>query len=209
MTQDSHCSVFSFSSCLGLIFGALVSFFLSKELYSQSRQQLIAFPTSAGVVDNSATYPPSFSYDVDEHDTLSSADKCADNMSKASEVELLPIGGQAICNKIGSRKPFSVERSPSSSYQTTRNHSVVSERTSSSQNNHITRDIESDHDIETVEGGHVPARARYPMSNSHTINNNPAPRPSDWPTKIAQYNPFYNKDKYERIAESDTVYNTT
>ena len=159
-------------------------------------------------MDDSATYPPSFSYDVDEHDTPSSADKCADSMSKASEVELLPIGGQAICNKIGSRKPFSAERPPSSPYQTIRNHSAVSVRTSS-QGSHTTRSLESVHDIETVEGGHAAARARYPISNTHTISNNLAPGPSDWPTKIAQYNPFYNKDKYVRIAESDSVYNTT
>lgn len=164
---------------------------------------MILFPTAAGDVD----HPPSFSYDVDEHDILASADKGAEKISKASEVELLPNGGQSISNKIGSRKPFSVERSPPSPYQITRNHSGLFEQGFVSQSSHSKRSTESSHDIETIEGGHAAARARHPVP--HTVTNDQAPGPSDWSTKIAQYNPFYNKDKYARIAESDSVYNTT
>ena len=195
----------AFHLFVGLLFGALASFFLSKELHYQSRQPLIVFPTSTGSMkqsDYTTVYPPDFSYDVDEgngtspvsHDKYSERGFLVNGDSKGNS------GAVAICNKIGSRKPFSVEEcahSPVSSCeisQSPRGAGMYSRGGSESLGTLSERSATFDRDNSAY--SQVATKQDTNSSSSSAVLFR-----SGWSSDINQYNPFLSKDKYQRVPE--------
>lgn len=181
---------------VGLFFGALASFFLSKELHSQNRHPLIMFPASSGgpkqQSDYTTLYPPSFSYDVDDRGNV---DKYSEKQGSSGETESNHLCELAICNKIDSRKPFSEgessplssELTPNLSFHSLRNAVYYSKDVPEAAAHHHTKkgDLE-------MTGGRAAGR------NSHSLQTETG---TDWSSRITQYNPFYRTDKYERVPE--------
>jgi hypothetical protein len=193
-------------SLAGLLFGALASFFLSKELHYQSRQPLIVFPTSTGSMkqsDYTTVYPPDFSYDVDEGNGTSpvSNDKYSERGYLVNGDSKGSSGGSvAICNKIDSRKPFSVEEcasSPVSSCdisQSPRGAGMYSRGGSESLGTLSERSTVFDRD----NSAHSQIGKKQDTNSSST---SAGLSRSGWSSDINQYNPFLSKDKYQRVPE--------
>ena len=201
------------SGSLGLLVGAVASFFLSKELHFESRQPLLVFPSSTGIKPQEAyttVYPRSpndFSYDVDGQN-----DECivgGDNQASSRLHDDRNMGSSAsngfsnstvipISERIDSRKPFSVDSPSSSSSQQTRSTSAYSMHNSMYYN----------HDMLNSFTAHTSNRSDGEEGDGNILSSgmstNSSCSTSDWTSRITQFNPFYSgrsRDKYERVPE--------
>lgn len=189
-----HC----FHFFVGLFFGALASFFLSKELHSQNRHPLFVFPASAGGPKQQSDYPPSFSYDVDERGNIG---KYSEKLASSNESESSSVCELAICNKIDSRKPFSErEMTPISSplrsdlsFHTVRN--AVYQK-----------DSPAPTPAPTINHHHHAKKGDLEMTAHHRQSHpTHTGAGTDWSSRVSQFNPFYSADKYERVPETAGV----
>jgi hypothetical protein len=178
---------------VGLFFGALASFFLSKELHSQNRNPLIMFPASAGGLKQQSDCPPSFSYDVDERGNIG---KYSEKLASSNESESSSVCELAICNKIDSRKPFSMGEMTPLSSQLTQNLSF----------NALRNAVYYNKDASThapIANHHHHAKKGDMEMTGHHRHSHPPPTDAgaDWSSRITQFNPFYSTDQYERVPE--------
>jgi hypothetical protein len=180
---------------VGLFFGALASFFLSKELHSQNRHPLIVFPASAGGLKQQSDYPPSFSYDVDERGNIV---KYSGKLASSNESESSSVCELAICNKIDSRKPFSEGEMAPLSPQLTSNLSFHAIRNVAYYN----EDAPAPAPASAANHHHHAKKGDLEMTGHHRHSH---PPPTDagtnWSSRITQFNPFYSTDQYERVPE--------
>ena len=180
---------------VGLFFGALASFFLSKELHSQNRHPLIVFPASAGGLKQHSEYPPSFSYDVDERGNNG---KYSERLASSNESESSSVCELAICNKIDSRKPFSEGGMTPLSSQLTPNLSFHALRNAVYYN----KDAPAPAPVANHHHHHHAKKGDLEMTGSHRLSHPPQTASgTDWSSRITQFNPFYSADQYERVPE--------
>lgn len=182
---------------VGLFFGALASFFLSKELHSQNRHPLIVFPASAGGLKQQSDYPPSFSYDVDERGNIG---KYSEKLASSNESESSSICELAICNKIDSRKPFSEGEMTPLSPQLTSNLSFHALRNAAYYNKDAPASAPAP--APTANHHHHAKKGDLEMTGHHRHSHPPlTDAGTDWSSRITQFNPFYSTDQYERVPE--------
>ena len=200
---------------VGLLVGAVASFFLSKELHVESRQPLLVFPSSTGIKPQEAyttVYPRSpndFSYDLDGHsdeymisgDAQTSSRLHDDrNMGTStsngtSNSTVIPIS-----ERIDSRRPFSVESPSSSSSQQTHSTSAYGMH-NSMYYNHDMLDSFTAYTSNRLNGDGDDC-GRNILSSG--MSRNSSCSTADWTSRITQFNPFYSgrsRDKYERVPE--------
>jgi len=170
--------LFFLAVTIGLLFGAVASFYLSKELHLENRNPFASLSNLTKYndltkynenIDYSDVYPnpaPMISITPNGSDDTHSDNNVnvTENNSVISDVDTK----YSICNQIDTRRPFAIGSEDTSECKLN-----DYESTNLKINNHM--------DI---------------SHNSHE-NANPV-----WPSKLTQYNPFIsNKDRYQRIPE--------